>query len=112
MARNNLVSEPGMSDHHLKQVENELGSLVAGHQELKQAMRASEEHFVKYMENMFAHFSTHGGGHDDDAESSRGPRRSSSGGGFLAPKITKLDFPHYDGMEDPTRWICRVEQFF
>ena len=29
-----------------------------------------------------------------------------------APKITKLDFPRYDGMEDPTGWICRAEQFF
>ncbi|KAA8520977.1 hypothetical protein F0562_011650 [Nyssa sinensis] len=101
-----------MSDHRLEQVENELGSLAAGQKELQQAMRASEERLLKHMENMFAHFSTHGGGHDDDAESSRGPGCSPSGGSFLEPKITKLDFPRYDGIEDPTGWICRVEQFF
>ncbi|KAF5460502.1 hypothetical protein F2P56_020366 [Juglans regia] len=101
-----------MSDHRLEQVENELGSLAAGQKELQQAMKASEEHLLKHMESMFARFSTRGGGHDNDAESSRGPHRSPSGGGSLAPKITKLDFPRYNGMDDPTGWICRVEQFF
>ena len=33
-------------------------------------------------------------------------------GGWMAPKLTKLDFPRYDGSEDPTLWICRAEQFF
>ena len=32
--------------------------------------------------------------------------------GGVAPKVTKLDFPRYDGTEDPTLWISRVEQFF
>ncbi|KAJ0007428.1 hypothetical protein Pint_29563 [Pistacia integerrima] len=112
MARNNLVSEPSMSNHRLEQVENELGSLAAGQKELQQAMKASQERLLKHMESMFALFSTRSGGHDDDAESSHGPRRSLSRGGSLAPKITKLDFPRYNGMDDPTRWICRVEQFF
>ena len=75
-------------------------------------MRISEARLLKHMENMFARFSKHSGGPDDDDESSRGPRRSFSGGGSLVPKVTKLDFPLYDGMEDPTRWICRTEQFF
>ncbi|KAA8531408.1 hypothetical protein F0562_006096 [Nyssa sinensis] len=101
-----------MFDHRLEQVENELGSLAMGQKELQQAMRASEECLLKHIENMFARFSTHGGRHNDDAESSRGPRRSLSGGGSLVPKIMKLDFPCYDGMEDLTEWICRVEQFF
>jgi hypothetical protein len=29
-----------------------------------------------------------------------------------APKLTKLDFPRYNGEDDLTSWICRVEQFF
>lgn len=33
-------------------------------------------------------------------------------GGLVAPKLAKLDFPCYDGLEDPTLWICRAEQFF
>ncbi|XP_031264307.1 uncharacterized protein LOC116122620 [Pistacia vera] len=75
-------------------------------------MKASEERLLKHMESMFAHFSMCSGGHDDDAESSHGPHRSLLGGGSLAPKITKLDFPCYNGMDDPTGWTCRVEQFF
>jgi len=27
------------------------------------------------------------------------------------PKVAKLDFPWYDGSEDPASWVCRVEQF-
>ncbi|XP_020411536.1 uncharacterized protein LOC109946859 [Prunus persica] len=26
--------------------------------------------------------------------------------------MVKLDFPHFNGLEDPTSWICRAEQFF
>jgi hypothetical protein len=28
------------------------------------------------------------------------------------PKLAKLDFPKYNGAEDPTSWVCRVEQIF
>jgi ElaB/YqjD/DUF883 family membrane-anchored ribosome-binding protein len=30
----------------------------------------------------------------------------------ISPKLTKLDFPRYNGEDDSTSWICRVEQFF
>jgi hypothetical protein len=28
------------------------------------------------------------------------------------PKLAKLDFLKYNRMDDPTSWICSVEQFF
>lgn len=28
------------------------------------------------------------------------------------PKLVKLDFPRFNGGEDPTSWICRADQFF
>lgn len=28
------------------------------------------------------------------------------------PKLAKLNFPRYNGSEDPTSWVCRAEQFF
>jgi len=31
---------------------------------------------------------------------------------LATPKLAKLNFPRFGGDEDPTRWICRVEQFF
>jgi hypothetical protein len=36
--------------------------------------------------------------------------RSESSNSF--PKVAKLNFPKSDGTEDPTSWVCRVEQFF
>uniref|UniRef100_A0A2N9GM02 Integrase catalytic domain-containing protein n=1 Tax=Fagus sylvatica TaxID=28930 RepID=A0A2N9GM02_FAGSY len=33
-------------------------------------------------------------------------------GGTLIPKVAKLDFPRFNGSDDPTSWICRAEQFF
>ncbi|XP_077236504.1 uncharacterized protein LOC143878006 [Tasmannia lanceolata] len=29
-----------------------------------------------------------------------------------APRLVKLDFPSFNGREDPTSWVCRAEQFF
>ncbi|GAV68292.1 hypothetical protein CFOL_v3_11795 [Cephalotus follicularis] len=28
------------------------------------------------------------------------------------PRMVKLDFPKFNGTEDPTSWVCRAEQFF
>jgi hypothetical protein len=28
------------------------------------------------------------------------------------PKLVKMDFPRYNGIDDPTSWICWAEQFF
>ena len=30
----------------------------------------------------------------------------------VIPRVTKLDFPRFNGNADPTSWICRAEQFF
>lgn len=30
----------------------------------------------------------------------------------MTPKLSKLDFPKYKGVDDPTSWICQVELFF
>ncbi|KAG8646780.1 hypothetical protein MANES_09G027033v8 [Manihot esculenta] len=36
----------------------------------------------------------------------------SSGGSSIVPKFTKLDFPCYDGLEDPLGWLARCQHFF
>ncbi|KAG8660594.1 hypothetical protein MANES_02G178250v8 [Manihot esculenta] len=36
----------------------------------------------------------------------------SSGGISIVPKFTKLDFPRYDGLEDPLGWLARCQYFF
>ena len=30
----------------------------------------------------------------------------------LGAKVAKLGFPKYNGTDDPTTWICRVEEYF
>jgi hypothetical protein len=59
----------------------------------------------------------------EEGESSHGSGRRYNRGGHLdgshtngsnqsyAPRV-KLDFPKFNGGEDPTSWLCRAEQFF
>jgi len=30
----------------------------------------------------------------------------------MGSNVAKLDFPKYNRMDDPTSWICRIEQYF
>jgi hypothetical protein len=48
---------------------------------------------------------------DDDTSSQDGDRTKIKSGGAM-PKFHKLEFPVYDGKEDPLLWLTRVEQFF
>jgi hypothetical protein len=43
---------------------------------------------------------------------SRNCDRHQDSSGSYTPKLAKMDFPRYNGIDDPTSWICRVEQFF
>jgi len=64
------------------------------------------------MEETLSHQGASGSG-----ENSTSKNRDRGSGGYntnnnSATKITKLEFPKYSGQEDPTTWICRVEQYF
>ncbi|KAH0738993.1 hypothetical protein KY290_037698 [Solanum tuberosum] len=37
---------------------------------------------------------------------------SETGGSFIIPRHTKLDFPRFNGQEDPLGWLNRCEHFF
>ncbi|XP_071685220.1 uncharacterized protein [Lolium perenne] len=49
--------------------------------------------------------------HDNAPSSQDGDRTKIKAGGAV-PKFHKLEFPVYDGKEDPLPWLTRVEQFF
>jgi hypothetical protein len=51
---------------------------------------------------------------DSGDDSTVGNRAKKTNGhrNSYAPKLAKMDFPKYKGVDDPTSWICRVEQFF
>ncbi|KAL5571257.1 hypothetical protein UlMin_020854 [Ulmus minor] len=40
-----------------------------------------------------------------------GQKGSSSFNSFV-PKLLKIDFPRYDGKDDPTAWVCKAEKYF
>jgi hypothetical protein len=46
------------------------------------------------------------------SKSGKNKRAIGSSHGSINSKLAKLEFPRYDGIEDPTSWVCRVEQYF
>jgi hypothetical protein len=103
-----LVSKPSfdMADQRFDRIERELKELGS-----------MEERMTRRMEEMMATFAVklQGEGQGNSAGSSRSwagkdPIRTESGNSF--PKVAKLNFPKYEGTEDPTSWVCRAEQFF
>ncbi|XP_077249301.1 uncharacterized protein LOC143888776 [Tasmannia lanceolata] len=38
--------------------------------------------------------------------------KSATMGGSVQTRFTRLEFPRFDGLEDPTGWVYRAEQFF
>jgi hypothetical protein len=46
------------------------------------------------------------------SKSGKNKRAIRSSHGSINSKLAKLEFPHYDGTEDPTSWVCQVEQYF
>jgi hypothetical protein len=87
---------------------------------LEKKVGSMEERLTKQMEEMLAvivdQLQKNQGEEANKSASSSGVRssktitRTDSGGSF--PKVAKLNFPKYEGTEDPTSWVCRVEQFF
>ncbi|KAJ0047217.1 hypothetical protein Pint_05412 [Pistacia integerrima] len=92
-------------DQQLQRIEGQVESLSAG-----------QERLIKQMEELvLAMNSRLNMSEEGSVTRNRGPRGQGGvgdAGGMVVPKLAKLDFPRYDGSEDPTLWICRAEQFF
>ncbi|RVW74901.1 hypothetical protein CK203_054589 [Vitis vinifera] len=86
--RNNLVSEQVMDESRIDRLETEIGSIAA----------EQDRKFQELQETLM--------------QAITGPCDSTESYGAVIPRVTKLDFPRFNGSEDPTSWICRVEQFF
>jgi hypothetical protein len=48
----------------------------------------------------------------DDSMARNHAKKTNGHRNSYAPKLAKMDFPKYKGVDDPTSWICRVDQFF
>ncbi|XP_034198084.1 uncharacterized protein LOC117613593 [Prunus dulcis] len=102
-----------MEEQRVERLETEVGSLATG-----------QERILKEMQEMFAAMNarldqiSRTGDGSSSAFNGGGGRTFGSGsttpnsGNSYLPKMVKLDFPHFNGLEDPTSWICRAEQFF
>lgn len=96
--------------------------LETGQQDLQRQMREGQERMMKTMEEMFAASTLQvqqmiadaGGGNGGETSRTRSGGRSfkSDSNNSLGHKLAKLDFPKYDGSNDPIGWVSRVEQFF
>lgn len=90
----------------MNKLEEEVGSLQNGQERLFRELRE----LMVNMNERFDHLSVnrHNGG--------RGPGPTGAGPsnnqGAYIPRLVKLNFPRFDGSEDPTSWLCRVGQFF
>ena len=99
-------------DQRVEQLEQNVTSLLTNQQQMLEKIT---ELFTK-----LSSFNSH----REEGESSHGqPRGSHNQWGnrgsqqgetnqSYAPRLAKLDFPRFNGSEDPTSWICRAEQFF
>ena len=99
MVDNNLVSE--MADERLQHLEQQVASLSVG-----------QERMLKQMNDFFQGMQ---GRDEASASNQRGPRQGGLGvasSGSFHMKAVRLEFPCYDGSEDPTIWLYRAKQYF
>lgn len=72
------------------------------------------------MTEIFDLLSTQGRSRREDGETSYGKRPEGDGENShtgerhppFVQRHVKLDFPRFNGEQDPTTWVCRAEQFF
>ena len=99
-------------DQRVEQLEQSVSSLQANQQQI-----------LERLTELFNKFSTVTARWDEGETSQGQSRRRNEQGSFHSGAHTngsnqayahrvKLDFPRFNGGEDPTSWICRAEQFF
>jgi hypothetical protein len=49
---------------------------------------------------------------EDDSTAGNRAKKTNEHRNSYTPKLAKMEFPKYKGVDDPTSWICRVKQFF
>ena len=101
-------------------LEGEVNNLTSMVSEQQKVMNEIQEMLAAMHTCSEKHTSTHSSERVESShqhgEGERFSSRFNSGqwgsNGSIIPKVSKLDFPHFNGMEDPTNWVCRAKQFF
>ncbi|KAK0600184.1 hypothetical protein LWI29_012574 [Acer saccharum] len=107
-------------------------SISTGQQNLKQTMESlstGQQELLNRIVDMFEKLSTrmdnlanntvreHGDSSRAPSQTVGGRHHINTGNGAgssssYVPRLVKLDFPRFNGGEDPTSWLCRAKQFF
>ncbi|KAJ0096274.1 hypothetical protein Patl1_28900 [Pistacia atlantica] len=98
-------------DKRVEQLEKEVQSLSGGQQTIINQLKE----FFSQLNTRIDQISRQEGESFGAKTRLSGAHGSSSGDGShstYTPKLVKLIFPRFNGQEDPTIWICQVEQFF
>jgi hypothetical protein len=95
-----------MGDECVEMLANEVANLASS--------VSSQQQTLKELQEMIAALHAHldhiaGNRNGNHGESSH---RQTNYGSTGLEVTFKLDFPRFDGRNDPTSWICRLEQFF
>ncbi|KAI9199008.1 hypothetical protein LWI28_025853 [Acer negundo] len=103
-------------EQRVDKLEQDGSSLVSGQQQIPEKMTEMFENMRMQMEQALHHQGGNGEGTSTQAPSKAIMGRPSVNGGpsllSYTPKLVKLDFPRFNGGEDPTSWLCRADQFF
>jgi hypothetical protein len=91
----------------MERMEQQLSSLQ---KTLENFMKASSEQTKKLAASIEDLQSKDSG--EDSTAGNRSKKKTNGHQNSYKPKLAKMDFPKYKGVDNPTSWICRVEQLF
>ncbi|KAK2979580.1 hypothetical protein RJ640_020072 [Escallonia rubra] len=104
-----MASEPGYPEERLNRLEAQMDKKLKDMMEKIQKMISGINTRLDSVSNEKEHGeASHNRRQRSDANNGGG---GGSSGTYL-PKMVKLDFPKFNGDEDPTSWVCRADQFF
>ncbi|KAL4183062.1 hypothetical protein AMTRI_Chr11g96290 [Amborella trichopoda] len=105
-----------MVDQCIERLESEIRSLkVDQERSFKDMMDSTQQMFAAINDCLDqARNNRENGESSHTRKTLMGPFLNGSSGsvGTYLPRMVKLDFPMFNGEEDPTSWVCRADQFF
>ncbi|KAJ0014983.1 hypothetical protein Pint_20216 [Pistacia integerrima] len=103
-----MVSEPGAMEHRMESLAKEVSTLAAEQEKLIERMTKL---FATWPSKWETQAILREQGETSQSRNNRVHSNSSTNAGTSinsgAPELVKLDFPRFNGGEDPTSWLCR-----
>ncbi len=100
-----------MGDECVEMLANEVANLASSVSSQQQTLKELQE-MIAALHARLDHIAGNRNGDHGESSHRRTNHGSTGSGGTLIPKVTKLDFPCFNGRDDPTGWICQLEQIF